>query len=187
MFPKKRRLQGQHTAPASWNAPREFTKSWKGRVLVRNKTVKKPERATRDVVWFAAEPAQEIVGSIELVPEKCGYPDYVRARQCLTYELHFYLKYPLPEGTKLMSFATLYKVSSLETSRSSAEEVKEGVVNNYAYVRCSGLSNSFLYFSCLLSRTSRCCSISQALHRDPFSESSFPGGMHSPKFPSLTV
>lgn len=71
MFPKKRKftpsaptsppkLPGSlhaKTQPTRPQLSKEFTKSWKGRVLVRNKTVKKPDRATKTVVWFASEPA----------------------------------------------------------------------------------------------------------------------------------
>jgi len=65
MFPKKRKLHpsGSHAPSSSKNQKntvnetKEFTKSWKGRVFVRNKAVKKPERATKTVVWFASEPA----------------------------------------------------------------------------------------------------------------------------------
>lgn len=36
-------------------------------------------------------------------------------------------------------YAALYKAGS---KNSAAEEIKEGVMNNFAYVRCTGASNS---------------------------------------------
>jgi hypothetical protein len=63
MFPKKRKLQSSvlvnngKNEKKQHNETKEYTKSWKGRVFVRNKVVKKPERAVKTVVWFASEPA----------------------------------------------------------------------------------------------------------------------------------
>lgn len=56
--------------------------------------------------------------------------EILRARQCLNFELHYKLQYPFPPSVKLLVFAALYKCDT-------GEEVKEGVINNYAYVHCS--------------------------------------------------
>jgi hypothetical protein len=105
-------------------------KSWKGRVLLQNKTVKKSETSTRKVVWFSSTDCPDLAGNITDLTNRVVCPDPIKARQCLDFELHFKMHKPFPPDVNLMVYAVLYKSDS-------AEEIKEGVVNNFSYIQRS--------------------------------------------------
>lgn len=108
-------------------------KSWKGRLLVTNNTVKKSERAQKRVVHFSRATSQFPNFVVELQKNKVRSSWPIKARQCLKFELHYTLHGQQPPDTRLFVFVALYKSDSME-------EVKEGVVNNFAYLTCAGHS-----------------------------------------------
>jgi len=114
-------------------APSDPPKSWKGRVLLQNKTVKKPETVTRKVVWFSTSEPKECDGTpVVDLTGKVLCSDVIKARQCLDFELHFKMGAQVPASTKLMVFVGLHKSDT-------GEEIKDGVVNNFSYLQCSSL------------------------------------------------
>lgn len=70
---------------------------------------------------------------VDLIPEKCKFPDALRARQCLQFELHYRLNRPLPPTTKLLVFAGASSYFHLTPSLCRDE------------IGCCCISSSFLH------------------------------------------